>query len=126
MRITLEVSGRKIADQMVAAIEGGSAYWCRSIRLKQKAPGISLRDCWYDTPELYDDRHTQIEVVEHEPSKEGRDGRHRFGKAQVAKGLRIMAEKYPQQFGYLIGEEGDADTADIFLQCVVFGEVVYG
>jgi len=41
-------------------------------------------------------------------------------------GIKIMAEKYPRHFHDIIIENDDADTADIFGQCVVYGEAVYG
>lgn len=37
-----------------------------------------------------------------------------------------MQEKYPQHWADIINESDDANTADVFLQCVVFGEVIYG
>ena len=44
----------------------------------------------------------------------------------IQKGLQIMAEKYPRQWKKFIDENDDADTSDIFGQCVVYGEVIYG
>ena len=37
-----------------------------------------------------------------------------------------MAEKYPRQWKKFIDENDDADTSDIFGQCVVYGEIIYG
>ena len=36
-----------------------------------------------------------------------------------------MAEKYPRLFQEIVDESGDANTADVFLQCVLLGEEVY-
>lgn len=44
----------------------------------------------------------------------------------ISRGLVIMAEKYPNHFGDFMIEEDDAITADVFIQCCVLGEVVYG
>jgi hypothetical protein len=44
----------------------------------------------------------------------------------VTKGLEIMATKYARHFADLVSENDDADTHDVFLQCALFGEVVYG
>lgn len=41
-------------------------------------------------------------------------------------GFEIMMEKYDHLAGDIISEEGDAITGDAFLQCVVFGEIIYG
>jgi hypothetical protein len=53
-------------------------------------------------------------------------GRKVFGLADLAKGLQTMAEKYPRHFADFVAENDDADTGDVFLQCVVLGDVVYG
>jgi hypothetical protein len=47
------------------------------------------------------------------------------GPADLKRGLKVMAEKYPKHFRDIIEENDDANTADIFLQCVIFGEEVY-
>ena len=44
----------------------------------------------------------------------------------IQKGLQIMAEKYPRQWKKFIVENDDADTSDIFGQCVVYWEIIYG
>jgi hypothetical protein len=49
-----------------------------------------------------------------------------FGPNDIAKGLGIMAEESPRQFGQFLAGDADDLTFDIALQCVVFGEVIYG
>lgn len=44
----------------------------------------------------------------------------------IQKGLEIMAEKYPSHWADFVGGNDDADTGDVFLQCALFGEVIYG
>ena len=46
--------------------------------------------------------------------------------SNLQQGLAIMAEHYPHHFNNFIEENEDAITGDVFLQCVVFGEVIYG
>lgn len=43
----------------------------------------------------------------------------------VRRGLQLMAEKYPKHFYDLVQENDDAETADVFLQLSLFGELVY-
>lgn len=45
---------------------------------------------------------------------------------KIEKGLRIMAVKYPIDFAGFIESNYDRDTGDTFLQCCLFGEVIYG
>lgn len=44
----------------------------------------------------------------------------------VRMGLQIMASKYPRHFEDFVTENDDAETADVFGQCMVYGEIVYG
>jgi len=37
-----------------------------------------------------------------------------------------MAEKYPRHFANFAQEAEDAETGDVFIQCCVLGEIVYG
>lgn len=46
---------------------------------------------------------------------------------QLYDGLVIMAKKYPEHFANVIlDDHQDAETADFFIQCCLFGEIVYG
>ena len=47
------------------------------------------------------------------------------GIQQLRKGLEVMAVKYPRHFRDLVDENDDANTADIFGQCIVYGEEVF-
>jgi len=46
--------------------------------------------------------------------------------AAIRKGLQIMADKYPHHFRDAMAENDDAITGDVFLQCCLFDEIVYG
>jgi hypothetical protein len=43
----------------------------------------------------------------------------------IARGLAAMAGKYPRHFADLVNENTDAITADVLLQCCLFGELIY-
>ena len=45
---------------------------------------------------------------------------------KIKRGLTIMAKKYPKHFADFLKDDADGDTGDVFLQCCVFGEVIYG
>ena len=45
---------------------------------------------------------------------------------ELQQGLQRMARKYPRHFADFMAENDDAITGDVFLQCVVLGEVIYG
>jgi hypothetical protein len=50
----------------------------------------------------------------------------RLDLASIRSGLEVMAKTYPGHFANIVGENDDATTADIFVQCCVLGGVVYG
>ena len=44
----------------------------------------------------------------------------------ISEGLNVMATHYPRHFADFLNEAADAVTADVFLQCCLFGELIYG
>ena len=45
---------------------------------------------------------------------------------RIMDGLTIMAKKYSGHFGDFLSGDYDETTSDVFLQCCVFGECIYG
>jgi hypothetical protein len=43
----------------------------------------------------------------------------------VRRGLEDLATKYPRTFAGSVNEDTDATTADVLLQCCLFGELIY-
>lgn len=41
-------------------------------------------------------------------------------------GLSLMSRDYPNHFADFMAENEDAETADVFVQCCIFGNIVYG
>ena len=54
------------------------------------------------------------------------NGRKTITEVDVRKGIEIMRRDYPKQFAKVMDGPGDVDVADAFLQCALFGRVVYG
>jgi len=53
------------------------------------------------------------------------DGR-RLDLESIGDGLNVMAMNYPRHFADFLNEAADAITADAFLQCCLFGALIYG
>lgn len=126
--VSYKVSPRRIADLMVSAIEGGSNYWLRGGGIYLESPGDVAPDDthdgpWYDNPRRYEDPDLCLKVVEDD---DGAETDHLVRQADITRGLQLMAEKSPDHFADIINENDDAITADVFLQYVTFGEIVYG
>jgi hypothetical protein len=47
-------------------------------------------------------------------------------RADMIKGLELMKEKFPKHYADLMNEDDDAVTADVAVQMMLFGEIVFG
>jgi hypothetical protein len=115
----------RISNLLCSAFEGGSNYWY-TIAEFTAPPAFTFRT---DPEHLY--KHLDY------PLNAG--GALTIGDIEddtnptkilnldtIAKGLQTMADKYPRHFGDFMSENDDADTGDVFLQCCLFDEIVYG
>lgn len=55
-----------------------------------------------------------------------KDGFWRLDFSAIQNGLDVMARDYRRHFDNFIDESDDGTTADVFLQCCLFGKVVFG
>lgn len=128
MRIAIDIPAEVIANMMISAIESGDPVttaarggWCNGINLRSRGAD---HDTWYAKPETYE-RPFVIEVIEVDDEASGHETHHRVRPTDMARGLQIMAAKYPGLFKQVLANDTDAPCADIFLQCIVFGEEKY-
>ena len=73
----------------------------------------------------------ELEEYEYEVTLPGHDDaaeppKLRLDLAAIKKGLQVMATKYPDQFNDIVSENDDTITGDVFIQCCLLGEAVYG
>jgi hypothetical protein len=106
---SINLSADRISDLLVGAFEGGSNHWIKDIHFTSPATS------YYPF-----DMAGSILVTDDE------GGTHRVNKHSIKHGLLIMLAAYPWHFENIINENDDAETADVFLQCVCLGEIVYG
>lgn len=135
VQTTVEVPIRRIQDMLCCAFEGGSNYWYMIEKFHEPKEFPNMFDEPWDgkKPEVYrhidyptnpggylivSDRKLEGEIDEVTKKKLDLD-------ACVA-GLQVMAQKYPRHFANMMQENDDAETGDVFLQCCLFGELVYG
>lgn len=133
MNIALDITDETLRNILCCAFEGGANYWIDSIDAVL-ASGISLDDFdkggerqpkghywhWSQLVPLTEGCAVVI-TVQDEPGKT-----FRLDRDAIQKGLKVMATKCPKHFGDLLAENEDATTGDVFVQCCIFGEVVYG
>lgn len=127
MKAEVEIPDDVIAGTLCSGVEGGlTRCWCVKIRRLDKIPakllptfGDSVSMTYYQIPagvvwevtEQYDD----------EPAVA-----HRLDAASLARGLKILGEKYPHHLAAIVGESGDAITGDVLIQCATIGDIKYG
>ena len=125
VKITHQISRQRISDLLCSAFEGGSNYWYVIEKFIQ--------------PETLNFRTDEEEIFKHldYPLNEGGAiligdnededaGTKRLDLKSIQKGLRTMAKKYPRHMSDFLNENDDAGTGDVFLQCCLFGDVIYG
>jgi hypothetical protein len=123
IQVTTTVTGEMLGNAMCSAVEGGSTYWCSKMRTIPASIGDGDKySHWYYDAKFWEDETCSIAVWD----SEDEDKRHVVTREMVTKGVQTMAEKYPDHFKDLVTMEGDANTGDVLLQCIVFGELIYG
>jgi len=129
--VPLRIPVERVSNLLCSAFEGGSNYWARIEKKTEPTEYLyrSSEDQVYphiDYPlnpggsltisANGDDEHEEI------------DGRREWvlDVEAIKRGLAFMANNEPSAFGDFLGEDDDQITADVFLQCCLFGKVVYG
>lgn len=128
MDVTVLVSFDQISSLLCSAFEGGSNYWY--LIDSYHAPGIyhfrsSVEQIYpyLDYP-LNHGGFVMIETLE----KDEIEGKTtwRLDQTAIEEGLKVMSKDFPKHFADILTENADAETGDVFLQCCLFGELVYG
>jgi hypothetical protein len=115
IKTQVEVTPERVSDLLCSAFEGGSPW---AVRVKSNAKKVGAvysfeaptkPDGWLVVRDTYDD-----------------DQSYTIKNSDIIKGLKVMSDKYNRHFTNFMDENEDAITGDVFLQCCVFGEIVYG
>jgi len=122
-----DIPFERISDLLCGAFEGGSNYWYRIEEFIKP-------ENFDNTPEDEQFRHLSyplnkggaLIISDAELGEEGDGETHRLDLERISQGFEVMADKYPRHFSNFIQENDDSDTSDVFLQCCLFGDVVYG
>lgn len=131
--ITKEIDLDSISSLLCSAFEGGSNYWYEIDQYVAPATFTYLTeagDCDEgETPQVF--KHIDYPLNEGGAViisvPEDDDGKtYTLDLKAIKKGLRIMAKDYPRHFTDFVKENDDACTGDVFLQCCLFGEVIFG
>ena len=113
--VTVSIESQTLDDLLCNALEGGSNYWYM-ISDWDKAGREFLHEGPMAGGWL---KFVGEEINGRTEWKLDRDG--------MLRGFAVMVDKYPRHAANALSEtECDAETGDVFLQCCLFGELIYG
>ncbi len=121
------LSNERREDMLCGALEGGSNYWYYlpdlSMCKEYQAPGDTT--CGYMIKAIIAGESIPVHDIESE-SREYGELLGMINIESIRKGEVLMKEKAFMCWGDLITEQDDAETADVWFQFCVMGEVVFG
>ena len=134
---TVQVTADKISHLLSNAFAGGSNYWYDIKTFIEPSVIEYLSDAEFaksvgNEPKIYKYLDYPLNagggVIITSKEDDEINGQTEFllNLDSIGKGIQIMAEKYPKHFTNFIEENDDAETGDVFLQCCLFGETIYG
>lgn len=112
---TYDITQQQVADLVVTALEGGSNYWLGKID-----PPFKTHTDYSEADKYGEDMITRTISADED------DDTYEFHPEAIRRGLQAMADQYPTDFNDLRGDNADAYTADVFMQCALLGDVIYG
>lgn len=123
VKADISIPQKRISDLLCNAFEGGSNYWYWIDEFNypegQTKESLGLKFPHIELPLVEGGSLTISDIEKDMPTKI-------LDMKAIIKGLRIMSEKFPKHFANFIEENDDADTGDVFLQCCLYGDVVFG
>jgi hypothetical protein len=108
---------KRLSDLLCCAFEGGSNYWYQKLApLKETSKAAHASDRFYEDLvkhgfTLFDAESERTCIVEPKSFKSA---------------LKLMETQCPGHYADFISKNEDAATGDVYLQLLVFGDVLYG
>jgi hypothetical protein len=119
---TFKVSRRQVAGALWRAF-GSQITWFRVVEVIEP-PTLRFRSIEHLALRMVDyplNEGGSIGIVSSEPASDV----FRLDRKSIVRGLDDLATKYPRHFADLVNENTDAITANVLLQCCLFGELIY-
>ena len=131
----------RIRSLLTGAFEGGSNYWMgiHSYKLPHnrkpsfygKGSDLQPIDDWWPQYILIPTTDGTL-LLEDQEEFAGEEyindqGLYELNMAKIISGLKVFSELKPaRHFANFLSEDDDAETSDVFLQCCLFGDIIYG
>jgi hypothetical protein len=119
---TFKVSRQQVAGALWRAF-GSQITWFRVVEVNEP-PKLRFRSIEHLTLRMVDyplNEGGSLGIVSTEPASDV----FRLDLKSIGQGLDALAAKYPRHFADLVNENTDAITANVLLQCCLFGELIY-
>ncbi len=106
----------RLKDLLCCAFEGGTNYWIDRVETPPMHKRPLEMEFWHEAP-IYD----LALIIHHD-----RDQVATLNGHALLRGLTVLKQKYPRHWHNFEIENEDAETGDVFVQCCIFGEIIYG
>ena len=121
-KVTHLVSDERLQDLLCNALEGGSNYWYMIDSFNypegKNKDNMPLQFRHLELP--FKGGSLTISCTEDDSIRPAVLDYH-----ALRQGIRRMAKLYPKHYADFINEDDDAITGDVFLQCCLYGKVIY-
>lgn len=133
IKIQLEIDERRVADLLCNALEGGSDYWSH-IKSYNEPKEITFdwrSDARNEADEIYRHIHYPMSKTGSIVIRDTEDQKdYILNREAIEAGLTAFANLKQGEGGHhfsnFLNEQDDAETGDVFLQCCLFNEIIYG
>ena len=125
------VDANDIVGLLCNAFDSAIGYWCADYE-EVRPEGFDLdKISWLKKPDDW----KEVRKVYLLPLIEGGSvilndaeagEKHVLDLKAIKRGVKVMSEDYPRHWADFRTQNDDAITADVFVQCCIFGETVYG
>lgn len=118
---TNPLTPKQVWSLMVSAFEGGSNYWIEQVEPIKGETDPNDNVVWWGHECFWADPDFEVDIIVWEEDEHAT-----LTPAKILEGQQKMLNEHPRHWADIINENDDAETADVFLQLCLFGEVVYG
>lgn len=111
--VTLELNEKMLHDNITSGIEYGVQYWA----------AVDVGEHQVGWRNYFTARFTVTESGD-EVAVLGQT--YELSIEKLVAGLLVLSKKYKHHFSDILGEDGDATTGDVLIQCALFGDIIFG
>lgn len=131
--VQFEIKPEIVQSLLVDCFEGGYSPWIRGAERVTGDYDPNENLVWYGQDGFVRADNGDVKpfvirlAYDREEDDEGAGkGKARIDRAAIAFGIAALSKVAPAVFTRIVAQEGDALDADAFMQCCVFGKIVYG